>query len=44
MMSVLERLSDSVIQYYLSGLVGFLVVEMIANLSAFLSNLVSIWD
>ena len=31
-------------QYYLSGLVGFLVVEMIANLSTFLANLVLVQD
>ena len=36
----LECLSDLVTQYYLSGLVGFLVVEMIANLSTFPVSLV----
>ena len=30
-------------QYYLSGLVGFLMVEMIANLSTFPANLVLTW-
>ena len=36
-----EYFSYSATQYYLSGLVGFLVVEMIANLSTFLHGSVS---
>ena len=39
-----ECLPDLGIQYYLSGLVGFLVVEMIANLSTSPANLVWIRD
>ena len=39
-----ECLADLATQYYLSGLVGFLVVEMIANLSTFPASLVPTWS
>lgn len=39
-----KYISNLVTQYYLSGLVGFLVVEMIADLSTFLASSVSTWN
>ena len=39
-----ECLSDSGTQYYLSGVVGFLVVEMIANLSTSPGDPGLTWD
>jgi hypothetical protein len=42
--SLPKCLPDLVIQYYLSGVVGFLVVEMIANLSTFPASSVLTWS